>query len=161
MFFSALIMYKLPNFHGSTTVHPQMWRKQKRMQARSCWTWRSRRSSGRVNWRTWRKIWGRRRPKAKWRTQNCSILLVTPACKAELHILYISIRMRPCYPASAFLTSSQIPAARTWEAEKSRAGPADSPARGGRGHHRDHSLSNVRLRLWPPTSFTQCGCAWK
>lgn len=112
-----------------------MWRRQKRMQARSCWTWRSRRNSGRVTWRTWRKIWGRRRPKAKWWTQICSILLVISADKAKL---YKSIPFRP-------LTASQIPAAGTWDAEKGRAGPSDSSGRGGWGHNRDHSLSNVRL----------------
>lgn len=59
----------------SFTVHLQMWLRSRRVPARSCWTWRRRRSKGRRSWRAWRNSWGSAPPGARSLTQNYSIFL--------------------------------------------------------------------------------------
>lgn len=61
----------------SPSVHPQMWLRMRRVWARGCWTWRSRRSKGRASWRSWRNSWGSTQPRARSLTPNYSIFCMS------------------------------------------------------------------------------------
>lgn len=148
-----------------TALYPQMWLRLKKVWARGCWTWRSRRSWERMSWRAWRNSWGSTRQRVSSLIQNYSILCMLAVKEVQSLFVYVasesSLAWFTLSPVGILNRSFQISAERAGESERHWTRTSDSTERGGWGHNRGHPFSSVSviekglISLWllPPVTI--------